>query len=634
MGTGSAPSLDDTQLAALELLGRRAELHFGSPQDIEWAIGGDGAMWLTQSRPITTLYPLPERPPARERLAVYLCFSLAQGLTRPLTPMGLAGFRLLASSVARAAGFEVPVPREGPPPYAQAGQRIFFDLTAVVRSKTGRAIVPRVFDVMEARSATVLRRLFADPRFSVTSTSPWPLLRHIVPTAARARVPESLLRALVRPEAALRRVERFGEELRASLVVPAGSTAAQRLDHAERILGRVLFSVVPNVVPLPALGFALLALAGKLAGSERGALQPVLRALPNNVTTEMDLELWALAASIRAKPESAAVFAEPALPELARRYRSGGLPAAVQAGLAAFLGHYGHRAVAEIDLGMPRWSEDPTHILGVLANYLRLDDPAQAPDRQFRKAAREAEAHVERLVAAARGRSRLRAMLVQGALRRTRMFAGLRELPKYFIVEALAAVREQLAAVGAELAEAGRIDAPDDVFFLDFAEAHRGLDGTRLQGIVRQRREAYEAELGRRHVPRVLLSDGTEPEALRIVPGGADGGRFGAKAGVLSGTPASAGTATAPARVILDPQGAHLEPGEILVAPSTDPGWTPLFLTAGGLVMEMGGPNSHGAVVAREYGIPAVVGVPDATTRIVTGHSITVDGAAGTVAPG
>lgn len=102
---------------------------------------------------------------------------------------------------------------------------------------------------------------------------------------------------------------------------------------------------------------------------------------------------------------------------------------------------------------------------------------------------------------------------------------------------------------------------------------------------------------------------------------------------MLTGTPASAGTVTARARVILEPQGARLEPGEILVAPSTDPGWTPLFLTAGGLVMEMGGPNSHGAVVAREYGIPAVVGVPDATSLIATGHSITVDGAAGTVVP-
>jgi pyruvate,water dikinase len=81
----------------------------------------------------------------------------------------------------------------------------------------------------------------------------------------------------------------------------------------------------------------------------------------------------------------------------------------------------------------------------------------------------------------------------------------------------------------------------------------------------------------------------------------------------------------------LDPVGAHLEPGEILVAPSTDPGWTPLFLTAGGLVMEMGGSNSHGAVVAREYGIPAVVGVPDATSLISSAQTVTVDGAAGLV---
>jgi pyruvate,water dikinase len=123
----------------------------------------------------------------------------------------------------------------------------------------------------------------------------------------------------------------------------------------------------------------------------------------------------------------------------------------------------------------------------------------------------------------------------------------------------------------------------------------------------------------------VLLSDGTEPEAL------AQQKRGPAPEGALVGTAASAGTVTGPARVVLDPADAHLEPGEILVAPSTDPGWTPLFLTAGGLVMEMGGANSHGAVVAREYGIPAVVGVPDATTRLRTGQTVTVDGAAGTV---
>jgi pyruvate,water dikinase len=150
-----------------------------------------------------------------------------------------------------------------------------------------------------------------------------------------------------------------------------------------------------------------------------------------------------------------------------------------------------------------------------------------------------------------------------------------------------------------------------------------GLRGAVLQDLVAARRRVYDVELRRRHIPRVLLSDGTDVEAAlmaRETPS-AD----------LAGTPASAGTATGTVRVILDPVGARLEPGEILVAPSTDPGWTPLFMTAGALVMEMGGVISHGAVVAREYGIPAVVGVPDATSRLRTGQVVTVDGAAGTV---
>ncbi|WP_200939351.1 PEP/pyruvate-binding domain-containing protein [Arthrobacter sp. Leaf337] len=631
----SVPALSDGQIRDLAALGSRVERHYGAPQDIEWAIDAADKLFLVQSRPITTLYPLPDPRPdlqVPEGARVFLCFSLAQGLTRPLTPMGMAAFRMIASSVARAAGFDVPEPRNGPAPFRQAGQRLFVDLTPVVRSSVGRAIVPRVFDIMEARSATVLRRLFADPRFSVTLRSPWPLLRHVVPLAAKARVPESFLRALLRPEAALQRVDRFGARFRAALVVPATATPAERLDQAERILGERLFHIVPAVMPLPALGFGLLAVAGKLAGqgAESGALQGVLRGLPNNVTTEMDLALWQLATDIRSHAGAAAVFEGASPTELARQYRSGGLPGVVQSGLAGFLARYGHRAVAEIDLGMPRWSDDPAHILGVLANYLKLDDPALAPDRQFANAAREAEAQIERLTAIAGSKGgpagRLRARVVRGALRRTRLFAGLRELPKYHIVEGLASVRKLLTAVGEELAAAGRIAEADDIFFLDFAEAHRGLAGESLRGTVAERREAYDAEMGRRRIPRVLLSDGTEPEALHAAA-------TGTAAGVLSGTPASAGTVTARARVILDPQGAVLEPGEILVAPSTDPGWTPLFLTAGGLVMEMGGPNSHGAVVAREYGIPAIVGVPDATSAISTGQLITLDGGAGTVAP-
>jgi pyruvate,water dikinase len=199
----------------------------------------------------------------------------------------------------------------------------------------------------------------------------------------------------------------------------------------------------------------------------------------------------------------------------------------------------------------------------------------------------------------------------------------MRETPKFLVITAMATARAAMSPIGAELRDAGRIAEPGDVFFLDFDEVKRAAAGEDLRAVVVARRDEYDFELRRRHVPRVLLSDGTELEAL--------GSTIAAAEGALRGTPASAGTVTAPARVILDPVGARLEPGEILVAPSTDPGWTPLFLTAGGLVMEMGGANSHGAVVAREYGIPAVVGVARATETVSTGDEVTVDGASGVV---
>ncbi|NUP58910.1 MAG: phosphoenolpyruvate synthase, partial [Pseudarthrobacter sp.] len=639
------PCLADTQVAGLVRLGLQAQTHFGAPQDIEWAVSRGGALWLTQSRPITTLYPVPQSngaagilPSGRYPVAgtrAYLCFSLAQGLTRPLTPLGLAAVRLIASSVATAAGFPVPEPRRGPSPYAEAGQRIYIDFTAALRSTVGRRIVPRVFDVMEARTAVVMRRLFEDPEFSVTRRTPFGLLHHVGPAAIRAKVPVTLLHALVRPEAALRRLDRFTRDFDASLAPDEGVDAPARLAHAELLLGSHLFRLIPAILPLPALGFAMLGVAGKLVGCPWDELQPVIRGLPNNITTQMDLELWHLAEAIRDDAQSRTALMTSGPPALAEAFLAGQLPARLDAGLTRFLDRYGHRAVAEIDVGQPRWSEEPAHILGILSNYLRLEDPALAPDVQFTRAAEEAEAQVDRLVARAAARGRIRAVLVRGALRRVRLFAGLRELPKFQLVGGLGEVRRQMLLVGAELADAGVLERPDDVFFLAFDEARQALSGSADNGkmpvpdfraLVADRRGDYAQELGRRHIPRVLLSDGTEPESVRTAVGNS-------VEGTLTGSPASAGTVTACARVILDPVGARLEPGEILVAPSTDPGWTPLFLTAGGLVMEMGGPNSHGAVVAREYGIPAVVGVPDATSVIATGQSITVDGGAGTVVP-
>ncbi|WP_155372394.1 PEP/pyruvate-binding domain-containing protein [Catellatospora vulcania] len=618
----------DAQVLALAALGDRVEAHYGAPQDTEWAIDGDGTLWLTQARPVTTLFPLPEHAPAiGADTRAYFCFSVAQGLYRPITPMGMAAFRVLASSASRLFGFGVADPLTGPAVFAPAGQRMFIDLTAAVRSTVGQALIPKILGVMEARSAAIFRELFEDPRFSVIHRSRLPFVRRVGRVALQHRVPMKLVQALVKPQRGLAAVDRVGAELESRLVAPQRATAAQRLDFVETVLGTEVIPLLPRVMPVAAAGFVALGLADKLLGADAavGDVQAVLRGIPHNVTTDMDLELWHLAVRLRADEGTARLFGSAKVDELAHRYTAGAMPAAAQAGIAEFLARYGHRAVAEIDMGMPRWSDDPRYILGVLANYLRMDPAdgaALTPDRLFAQGAAEAEAMVDTLAGRAAKRSRLRGRMVRVLLGRARLLAGVRELPKYHMVRIIAACRQQVGLVGAELAKQGRLAEADDVFFLDLAEARAALSGTDQREPAQARRRAYNEELRRRHIPRVLLSDGTEPAAKQAA-GSADGS--------LTGTPASAGRVAGTARVILDPVGAHLEPGEILIAPSTDPGWTPLFLTAGGLVMEMGGANSHGAVVAREYGIPAVVGVPDAVNRITTGQQITVDGAAGTI---
>ena len=621
-GPAAGGCLTDRQVRDLVELGRRVEAHFGAPQDIEWALDGEGTLWLTQSRAITTLYPVP--PQRRPGLRVHLNASLAQGLTRPITPMGLSAFRVVGASLAGLATGKPVDPMQGPAGFGIAGDRAFIDITAVLRNPVGRKAVPAIFSVMEARSAVVVRELLAaEPSLAPTrSALPGALAfaRPVLRILLRYRVPALIALALARPAAARKVVAARGDELRARLAEPVIGDGHARLAHVVTML-RAVPPIMPRTVPAAAGGFLALGLARRVAGPDLDAqaVHEVLRGLPHNVTTDMDLELWALATRLD-QASTAALAAPPA--ELAERFHARALPPVLQRELAAFLAEHGHRTAAEIDLGMPRWSDDPTQVLGSLANYLRITDPTDNPDARFARGAAAAEAAVAQVVGEVRRRSRVRAWVTGLALRRTRQLAGMRETHKDYLVRVLAHARAQLAILGAELAGRGLLVAADDVFFLELREVAAALDGTDQRGLVADRRAEYDRELRRRHIPRVLLSDGTEPEAEHAAP---------APEGALVGVPASAGTVTGVVRVVLDPADAHLEPGEILVAPSTDPGWTPLFLTAGGLVMEMGGSNSHGAVVAREYGIPAVVGVPDATARLQTGQTVTVDGAAGTV---
>ncbi len=571
--------LSDAQIGELAQLGAQVEAHYGMPQDIEWAIDATGKLWLTQSRPITTLYPLPANAPDNDdELRVYWSLNVFQGVFQPLTPMGIAVLRLIGSTAASLFDLAPHDPLNGPSILVDPGSRLFADVTAALRTKIGRTFLIKATGFAEARSSVLLQQLTADSRLSLKPTPRWRVIHAFGSLSAKTRAPLIITQAAFKPRAAVERMQRTRARLEALRVTSPENNAANpadRLKALEQLMSDWVEPLFRTFPPILASGIGSWGLASRLL---------------KGIAAPDELQI---------------------------------LPPILQQGLADFLHHYGHRGVAEIDVGLPRWREDPTHILGVLANYLQLNDPALAPDAQFRRGAQEAEAMVADLIQRATRKSRLRGMLVGFFLKRARAMVGLREMPKFCLILIVAYMREVLQSVGKEIAEAGCLGSDEDIFFLTLQEAHAAQAGEDMRDIVRERRMAYEYELQRRHVPRVLLSDGTEPS-----PAVTDGAE---SQGMLRGTPASPGSITGPARVILDPTGAHLEPGEILVAPSTDPGWTPLFLTAGGLVMEMGGSISHGAVVAREYGIPAVVGVTRATERIITGQQITVDGSHGIV---
>ncbi|OLZ58109.1 PEP/pyruvate-binding domain-containing protein [Amycolatopsis keratiniphila] len=611
--------LGTQELEQLRDAGLRLQRHFGSPQDIEWAIDSDGVLWLLQSRPITTLFPL---PPDTGETRLYLEFGHIQGMLRPCTPMGISLLKAGSAQWFHAHGVHGD-PRDPLPRMVPIGGRLYFDLTAFVRHKAMRKRLSTSLQVYGPRVQGAVEHMMTDPRFAPRRGLPFRLGNLLRATALLApSMVAGIASSVARPDAARVRSYRAVEEIRRLTVPPSNSvTTAERLrwvieDSHRAIMSRGMLGLMGPLMAGILLGAAPSGLLKGIASNEE--LDIVVGGMPHNVTTEMDLLLWNLAVNARKHRE---IFLGITPDELAARYRTGQLP---DIGMAEFLERYGMRAAAEIDVGMPRWDEDPAPLFATIANYLRVDDPELAPDRRFRQAAHKAEAMIETLSHRARRRRPVRGRIATFLMRRSRKLTGLREIGKFAWLPAIQASRRQLLLVGDDLVSRGLLESRDDIMFLTLDEARAAVhDATDHRRLVASRRADHRRELRRSTVPGALLSDGTDVEAL-VPPGPVQDG-------VLTGMAGAAGQATGRARVIRDPAGAYIEPGEILVAPTTDPGWTPLFLTTAGLVTETGSPVAHGPTVAREYGIPAVICVRDATHEITTGQLITIDGTAGTV---
>ncbi|MEU4538601.1 PEP/pyruvate-binding domain-containing protein [Streptosporangium sp. NPDC023825] len=615
----SGGCLGGRQLEELREAGRRLQELFGSPQDIEWAIDSGGTLWLLQSRPITTLFPA---PPETCDMRLYLEFGHIQGMLRPTTPMGVSLLKTGSALWFKAAGATVD-PRDPLPRLVPIGGRLYFDLTDFIRNRSMRKRLGASLQVYGPRVQGAVERVLDDPRFAPRGGMPFRLRSAVKITLRLAPgAVFGLARSLAGPDAARARAYRAVEEIKRLTVPPSEpATSAERLRWVVEDSHRAVMSpdMMGLVWPLTAgilAGVAPSALLEGVATAEE--LDIVLGGMPHNVTTEMDLALWQVAVNAR---EHRDLFLATPPEELAARYHAGELP---DIGMAGFLDRYGMRAAAEIDVGMLRWEEEPAPLFATIANYLRVDAPEQAPDRRFAQAARRAEKTIETLSRRARRSRPVRARPAIFLMRRSRKLTGLREIAKFAWLQVIRAARRQLLLIGGDLARRGLLERADDIMFLDLSEARSAVhDRADHRDLVAARRAEYERELRRPTVPGALLSDGTDVETL-APPGPAE-------AGVLVGMAGAAGRATGRARVIRDPAGAHIEPGEILVAPTTDPGWTPLFLTTAGLVTETGSPMAHGPTVAREYGIPAVICVRNATHEIRTGQLITIDGAAGTV---
>jgi pyruvate,water dikinase len=346
---------------------------------------------------------------------------------------------------------------------------------------------------------------------------------------------------------------------------------------------------------------------------------------PGNVTAEMGLALLDVADAVRPYPAVVAflsgVRGDEPLDGLAGVEPGGD---AARAAIVAYLDAYGMRCVGEIDIARPRWRERPSALVPVLLSNVEHFSPGEHQRRVEhgrRRAMQKQHELLERLRALPDGTEK--AEQTARMIDRLRSFVGYREYPKYGMVCRYFVYKQALLVEAERLVHDGVLRTVDDIFFLTFHELH---------DVVRTRHADHDLITRRRHdfrsfehltPPRVLTSDGDALDGTHR--------RDGVPAGALVGLAVSAGTVEGRARVVLDMADADMEPGDILVTPHTDPSWSPLFVSIAGLVTEVGGLTSHGAVVAREYGIPTVVGVDHATRRIRDGQRIRVDGGSGHV---
>jgi Phosphoenolpyruvate synthase/pyruvate phosphate dikinase len=601
-GLQSAQVLTDEQILRLAGIGRRIEAHFGQPQDIEWCLDRD-EFYIVQSRPVTTLFPIPDAGDEENR--VYVSVGHQQMMTDPIRPLGLS-FYLMTTRA----------------PMRTAGGRLFVDVTAMLASPEGRERLllnmGQHDPLMKDALMTVIERGFVPSQPACGPGQGGPGPQSAAPRPQLEPDPAIVAELIRRSEASI-------EACRQAIRTKTGPGLFDFIRDDIRALQETLFNPQCLGVITAAIN-ASMWINEKMEEwlGEPNAADTLAQSVPGNVTSEMGLKLLEVADAIRPYPEIVEYLQradEDGFPEELEKFEGG---KAARKAVEAFLAQYGMRCVGEIDITRTRWSERPAALIPMILSNIRNHEPG-AGRRKFEQGLREAQDKerelLSRLVALPDGeRKAAETRRMIGVIRN---FSGFREYPKYAMVSRYFIYKQALLREAERLAQDGVIGEPEDIFYLTFDELSEAVRTKRLDSrIVGERKEAYGI-YEKLTPPRVITSEG------EIIAGRYR--RDDVPAGALAGLAVSSGIAEGRARVILDIGDADLEEGDILVTAFTDPSWTPLFVTVKGLVTEVGGLMTHGAVIAREYGLPAVVGVVDATRRIKDGDRIRVNGTEGYV---
>lgn len=591
-------ALTDDQIIELVQTGRKIETHFGSPQDIEWCLA-DESFYIVQSRPVTTLYPIPQANDQENH--VYVSVGHQQMMTDAMKPLGLSFFLMITNA-----------------PMKTAGGRLFVDFTPLLASPASRK---QVLDTMALSDAlmkdaitTVLDRgnfikLLPEDNKAKSDFA----LSAVPPVPNDPAIVDELIRnnqtALTGTKQNI--LSRSGIDLLDFIQDDIGQM--KKVAFAPQNLGVIMTAMNASTWINENIKEWL---------GEKNVADTLSQSVSNNVTAEMGLELLDVADVIRPYPE---------VIDYLQQVRDDNFLAGItkfkggketREAIINYLNKYGMRCAGEIDITKTRWSEKPSTLVPIILSNIKNFEQG-ASKRKFEQGRQEALKKEQEILARLKELpdGEQKAAETKQKIDLVRTLSGYREYPKYAIVNRTFVYKQALLKEAERLVRSGAINDKEDIYYLSFDELRELVQTNKADHQLISQRKASFRLFEKLTPPRVITSDG------EIITGSYK--RENLPANAIVGLPVSSGVIEGRARVILNMEDADLGEEDILITTFTDPSWTPLFVSIKGLVTEVGGLMTHGAVIAREYGIPAVIGVENATKIIKDGQRIRVHGTEG-----